>query len=92
MAFDVHCWSCLCVYPGLNDSLGENNEMFSWYNWIVWVRQKKREGKREHVMEHVWDYVVFFRSGVSNNAAQGPEPVHQLEGFVKHEVITRFLF
>lgn len=34
MVFDVHCWSYFCVYSSLNDSLVENNELFSWINWI----------------------------------------------------------
>lgn len=71
MAFDAHCWSCLCVYPGLNDSLEHNNEMFSWYNWIVWVRQKRREGKREHVMEHVWDDVFSLDQGCQTMQPRG---------------------
>lgn len=33
--FDVHCWSYFCVCLGLNDSLGEKNELFSGINWIV---------------------------------------------------------
>ena len=49
MAFDVHCWPCLCVYPSLNDSPGEKNEMFSWFNWIVVV--KRRNGERERERE-----------------------------------------
>lgn len=36
MVYDVHCWSyfCISVFSSLNDSLVENNELFSWINWI----------------------------------------------------------